>query len=111
MRNGKGKLEVTYENCFYGLLPEEFGGPSCPCAIVEGDDGYYLCLIHEFRQFYPIHDAFDTFHEAVAFARGEFGTLRFQRVSLDDWAATPPGFMESLIQDEYLINAMLGNAS
>jgi len=111
MGNYKRKFEVTYENCFYGFRPEEEGGPDCVCAIVEADDGYYLCLIHECSSFYPIHDPFNKFEQAVAFALAQFGTLRFQRVSLDDWASTPPGFVESMFHDSELVNALRGNAS
>jgi len=115
MKNGKTGFRVTNENCFYGLRPENYGEPEevgyCPCAIVEGENGYNVCLIHEFRSFYPIHASFGKFTEAVAFARGEFGQLRFQRVSLDDFAATPPGFLESLFHSPETVNLLRGNAS
>ena len=104
------EFKVTDENCFYGFRPEDEGGPDCVCAIVEADNGYNLCVIHECSSFYPIRAPFVKFEQAVTFALGHFGTLRFQRVSLDDWAATPPGFLESMFHSSELVDALRGNA-
>jgi len=48
------------------------------------------------QHFFPIADPFGSFDAAVSYAYKEFGKLRFQRISMDDFSSIPDGFWESM---------------